>query len=79
MHAVESAEIETAAAFAAPVFDIGTIAAWCPAHTLRQSTPSAKLRMPLFHHYRLADVHVPIASDDPEVTVATILTHPLFK
>ena len=30
-------------------------------------------------NYRLADVHVPIASDDPEVTVATILTHPLFK
>jgi shikimate kinase len=30
-------------------------------------------------HYRLADVHVPIASDDPEITVAAILAHPLFK
>ena len=37
----------------------------------------------LFHarrdHYRLADVHVPIHSDDPEITVAAILAHPLFK
>jgi shikimate kinase len=31
------------------------------------------------HHYQLADVHVPISSDDPEVTVAAILAHPLFK
>ena len=30
-------------------------------------------------HYRLADVHVPIASDDPEITVAAILAHPLIK
>ena len=30
-------------------------------------------------HYRLADVHVPIHSDDPEITVAAILAHPLFK
>ena len=30
-------------------------------------------------HYRLADVHVPIASDDPDITVAAILAHPLFK
>jgi hypothetical protein len=30
-------------------------------------------------HYRLADVHVPISSDDPEITVAAILAHPLFK
>lgn len=30
-------------------------------------------------HYSLADVHVPIASDEPEITVAAILSHPLFK
>ena len=30
-------------------------------------------------HYRLADVHVPVHSDDPEITVAAILAHPLFK
>ena len=30
-------------------------------------------------HYRLADVHVPISSDDPDVAVAAILAHPLFK
>jgi shikimate kinase len=30
-------------------------------------------------HYRLADVQVPIASDDPEITVVAILGHPLFK
>ena len=30
-------------------------------------------------HYRLADVHVPIHSDDPEITVGAILAHPLFK
>ena len=30
-------------------------------------------------HYSLADVHIPIASDDPEVTVAAILAHPQFK
>jgi len=30
-------------------------------------------------HYCLADVHVPIATDDPEITVAAILAHPLFK
>ena len=30
-------------------------------------------------HYRLADVHVPISSDDPEITVAAILAHPIFK
>src|ERR1035438_1841641 len=34
MHAVESAKIRTAA-FAATVFDIGTVAAWCPLHALR--------------------------------------------
>ena len=28
---------------------------------------------------RLADVHIPISGDDPEVTVAAILAHPLFK
>lgn len=30
-------------------------------------------------HYRLADVHVPVASDDPEITVAAILQHAEFK
>jgi shikimate kinase len=30
-------------------------------------------------HYALADVHVPISSDDPEITVAAILSHSLFK
>ena len=30
-------------------------------------------------HYRLADVHVAVESDDPEVTVAAILAHPLFQ
>jgi len=30
-------------------------------------------------HYSLADVHIPITSDDPEVTVAAILAHPQFK
>ena len=30
-------------------------------------------------HYSLADVHVPISSDDPDVTAAAILAHPLFK
>jgi len=29
--------------------------------------------------YALADVHVPVASDDPVVTVETILAHPLLK
>jgi shikimate kinase len=29
--------------------------------------------------YALADVHVPIESDDPEVTVGLILAHPIFK
>ncbi|MCX6628155.1 MAG: shikimate kinase [Candidatus Solibacter sp.] len=31
------------------------------------------------HHYCLADMHIPISSDDPEITVAAILAHPLFK
>jgi len=30
-------------------------------------------------HYRLADVHIAVASDDPEITVADILRHPEFK
>jgi shikimate kinase len=30
-------------------------------------------------HYRLADVHVPVESDDPEVTVATILQNPVLR
>jgi shikimate kinase len=30
-------------------------------------------------HYRLADIHLPITSDDPDQTVATLLSHPLFK
>jgi shikimate kinase len=29
--------------------------------------------------YLLADLHVPIESDDPDVAVRTILTHPLLK
>lgn len=31
------------------------------------------------HCYSLADVHVPIASDDPLVTVEAILGHPIFQ
>jgi shikimate kinase len=30
-------------------------------------------------HYRLADVHVVVESDDPAVTTAAILSHPLFQ
>jgi shikimate kinase len=30
-------------------------------------------------HYRLADIHLPITSDDPDLTVAALLSHPLFK
>jgi shikimate kinase len=30
-------------------------------------------------HYRLADVRVPISSDDPEIAVAAILAHPLIR
>ena len=37
MHAVESAEIGPAAAFAAPVLDIRTVAAWCPLHALPEA------------------------------------------
>lgn len=29
--------------------------------------------------YALADVHVPVESDDPEATVAAILAHPILK
>ena len=29
--------------------------------------------------YSLADVHIPIESDDPEVTVAAILSHPVLQ
>jgi shikimate kinase len=29
--------------------------------------------------YRLADVHIPVESDDPEVTVAAILRHPVLQ
>jgi shikimate kinase len=28
--------------------------------------------------YSLADIHIPIESDDPEITVETIVRHPLF-
>jgi shikimate kinase len=30
------------------------------------------------HHYCLADIHIPISGDDPEIAVAAILAHPLF-
>jgi shikimate kinase len=30
-------------------------------------------------HYALADVHVTVTSDDPEITVAAILADPIFK
>jgi shikimate kinase len=30
-------------------------------------------------HYALADIHIRVASDDPAVTVQTILAHPLLK
>ena len=29
--------------------------------------------------YRIADIHIPIESDDPEVTVEAIVRHPLFR
>ena len=29
--------------------------------------------------YRLADIHIPIESDDPEATVEAIVRHPLFR
>ncbi len=29
--------------------------------------------------YQLADIHVPVESDDPEITVAAILAHPSLK
>jgi shikimate kinase len=29
--------------------------------------------------YSLADIHIPIESDDPEITVAAIVRHPLFQ
>jgi len=57
-------------------------------HRVAQATHRPLARDPeafaaLYHarrgHYRLADVHVPISSDDPEITVAAILAHPLIK
>jgi len=29
--------------------------------------------------YNLADIHIPIESDDPEITVEAIMRHPLFE
>jgi shikimate kinase len=29
--------------------------------------------------YELADVRVPVESDDPEITVGAILAHPMFR
>ena len=29
--------------------------------------------------YKLADIHVPVEGDDPEITVAAILAHPSLK
>jgi shikimate kinase len=70
------------------------IAVWldCPLETVRQRVAKAthrplardpeafaalyQARLP---HYRLADVHIPIQSDDPEITVAAILAHPLIR
>ena len=70
------------------------IAVWldCPFETVRRRVGQATHR-PLAHdpiafaalfearrqHYCLADVHIPISGDDPEITVAAILAHPLFK
>ena len=64
----------------------------CPFETVQrrvaQATHRPLARDPkafaaLFHarrrDYHLADVRVPISSDDPEITVADILAHPLFK
>jgi shikimate kinase len=64
----------------------------CPLETVRQRVAHATHRpvardpealAALYEarreHYLLADLHVPIASDDPEITVATILAHPLIK
>ena len=70
------------------------IAVWldCPFETVRhrvgQATHRPLARDPeafaaLYEarrdHYRLADVHIPISSDDPDITVAAILAHPLFQ
>ena len=69
------------------VLQYNGITVWldCPLETVQRRAaerdPEAfaalyEARLP---HYRLADVHVPISSDDPEITVAAILAHPLFK
>ena len=70
------------------------VAVWldCPFETVRQRVAQAVHR-PLARDpqkfaelyearrecYRLADVHVPIASDDPAEAVEAILVHPIFQ
>lgn len=70
------------------------IAIWldCPFETVQRRTGHASHR-PLARDpekfealyrsrretYALADIHVPIESDDPAATVTSILAHPLFK
>ena len=64
----------------------------CPFETLRHRVGQASHRplardpeafAALFearrHHYCLADVHIPISSEDPEIAVAAILAHPLIQ
>jgi shikimate kinase len=53
----------------------------CPIETILRRNPQALV--PLYEatrpHYQLADVRISVTTDDPEVTVAAILAHPLFK
>ena len=55
----------------------------CPWETVRRRVAGADAFAGLYHarrdHYRLADVHVAIASDDPEIIVAAILANQLFR
>ena len=59
------------------------IAIWldCPFETVLRRHPQAfaALYEDRRQHYQLADIQVPISSDDPDITVAAILSHPLFK
>jgi len=50
-------------------------------HRLLASDPQkvAELYHSLRESYRLADVHIPIESDDPAVAVEAIVAHPIFK
>jgi shikimate kinase len=64
----------------------------CPLETVRRRVAGASHRplardpeafAALYHsrreHYALADLHIPIDSDDPEIAVAAILAHPKLR